>query len=143
LELKELEAQVKVVSEARKHAEDLKDAKNTSMEQWQSVNVELLQFLRQANETVDIEEDELRQLTIKAYEETGNKAPVPGVGIREVTKLDYEQPEALHWAIEHTMALSLDKKAFEKIVKASPLPFVTITHPVEATIAQNLEEVLQ
>jgi len=143
LDIKELEAQVKVVANARQYAQILKESKAEAVTRWEKENAGFLEKVKQSTYTVDIEEDELRQLTIKAYEETGNKAPVPGVGIREVTKLDYEQPEALHWAIEHTMALSLDKKAFEKIVKASPLPFVTITHPVEATIAQNLEEVLQ
>ena len=45
---------------------------------------------------------------------------------------------ALKWAIEHKLALQLDKKAFEGIAKQSPLDFVTSTTEIQATIASVL-----
>ena len=87
-------------------------------------------------------EDQLRLLTIAAYNLTGNKQPVPGVGIRESTKLDYEPGAALRWATEHKIALSLDKKAFEGIAKTSQLDFVTSRTEIQATIATDLAAVV-
>ena len=46
------------------------------------------QFLADAEEL-------LREATIKAYHETGSKQPADGVGIRELTKLEYDPKDAL------------------------------------------------
>lgn len=87
---------------------------------------------------LDDEENELRDRTLKAYAETGDKAPAEGVGIREVTKLEYDTKVAFDWAVEHTMAIKLDVSAFEKIAKVSPPNFVTVFQEPQATIATNL-----
>jgi len=52
--------------------------------------------------------------------------------------LDYDPKEALKWAMEHQIALSLDKSSFDKFAKATPLDFVTIREEPRAQIAQNL-----
>ena len=91
---------------------------------------------------VEKEETMLRELTLEAYKLTGNKQPVPGVGIRETTKLEYDPKVALNWGIEHHgIALKLDTKAFETVVKATPsiVDFVTSRTEVTATIAKELE----
>ncbi|MFH1486596.1 MAG: hypothetical protein ABIH46_11040 [Chloroflexota bacterium] len=84
------------------------------------------------------EENSLRNMSLAVYHETGNKAPVPGVAIKIFTRLQYHDEAALMWAIDHRVAMKFDRAAFEKIAKATPIPFVqTIQEPV-ATIATDL-----
>lgn len=87
-------------------------------------------------------EEEVREATLAAYTETGNKKPVEGVGIRMVTRLEYEAERALEWATEHKSCLALDKKKFDAIAKAQamPLPFVRVVEEAQATIARELPE---
>ena len=134
----QLEGQIKVVAEARGRIAQLREEKNLALSMWENENKELLRHLDTTAEAVNVAEAWLRTLTLQAYNETGNKAPAVGVGIREVTKLTYGPREALTWATDHRMALKLDVSAFEKIVKVSPLDFVTITQEPQATIATNL-----
>jgi len=134
----ELLDQIKLVAEARAKAQETSEAKHAALADWENDNVELLESDHEAHSQVAEAEAKLRELTIKAYQETGNKAPAPGVGIREVTKLEYDPSVAFDWAVEHRMALKLDTSGFEKIVKASPLDFVRVYQEPQATIATNL-----
>jgi len=137
--IEQLKDQIKVVVLARRTAAELKDHRDVLLEAWNKDNQGLLDTLTQAGAEVAEVEATLRELTLKAYAETGDKAPVIGVGIREVTKLDYDKPTAFKWATEHVMALKLDTTAFEKIAKASPLDFIFYYQEPQATIATQLE----
>lgn len=137
--IEQLKAQIKVVAEARETARVFKERKESAYTDWETQNRALLDDNAFANQQVIDVETKLRELTLKAYAETGNKAPVEGVGIREVTKLDYDVREAYKWALEHSLALKLDTSAFEKIAKSSPLGFVTTFTEPQATIATQLE----
>jgi len=139
--MEKLKEQIKVVVDARQRALVARDAKTASWYKWEQLNKGLLERVVVTGEQVADAEFLLRELTLQAYEETGNKAPAPGVGIREVTKLDYDKTVAFKWATEHIMALKLDITAFEKIVKASPLDFVRVYQEPQATIATQLEVV--
>lgn len=90
-------------------------------------------------------EEAARALTVALYQTTGDKAPAEGAAIRLTTKLAYDDADALAWAKQTGMALipeSLDRKALEKIAKASQLPFVTITQEPSATLASDLTQYL-
>ena len=67
------------------------------------------------------------------------KVPAPGVGIREVTVLSYDEGIALQWAKAHKLALKLDTEAFKKIAKVDTPDFVKITTEPKATISHNLD----
>ena len=139
-----LKAQIKVVVEARQAAAKAALAKNAAFQDWQIKTKGLLDKALEALAVQAQAEGKLRELTLQAFGETGNKAPAPGVGVREVTKLTYEPKSALDWARAHGIALKLDKKAFEKIAAASPETrpgFVTITEEPQATIATDLKVV--
>ena len=135
----ELERQIKVVAKAREEARDSKDTINSIRSIWESDNKAILDDAILTATVASEAEQKLRELTLKAYAETGNKAPAEGVGIREVTKLNYDPKIAFDWAKSHKMALKLDVPAFDKIAKASQPDFVKITQEPQATIAQNLE----
>ncbi len=139
--MEQLKEQIKVVAEARKLAQAEKMIVAELREKWETENHTVLDLADKSLEGMREAETKLRELTLKAYAETGNKAPAPGVSIRVRTILSYLGSKALEWAMEHKMALKLDTSAFEKIVKATPLDFVTITQEPQATIATKLEEV--
>ena len=135
--------QIKEVAVARQRLEVAKLEKEMAFATWEKEHADLLQEVNSAFAEVTTSETLLRELTIKAYQETGNKAPAPGVGIRELTKLEYDPKEALKWALHHEIALSLDKKSFETFAKATPLDFVKVSTEPQATIAQDLSAVIE
>jgi len=135
--------QIKEVRGARLRLEVAKLEKEQSFTEWEKANTDLLQEVNSAFAEVTTSETLLRELTVKAYNETGSKTPAPGVGIREVTKLEYDPKEALKWAMSHQIALSLDKKSFEGFAKATPLDFVEVKTEPQATIATDLNKALE
>jgi len=139
----ELLEQIKLVAEAREKSKRAYIDKLAALEVWEMENKALLEGAQEAHSQVAEAEAKLRELTLKAYQETGNKAPAPGVGIREVTKLEYDPKNALMWAVEHRLALQLNKTAFEKIAKTDTPEFVTVSTEPQATIATDLSEVLK
>ena len=134
----ELEEQIKVVSRARRAAQIAVKCKLGKLAAWEKQNREMLDLCTEIVQRVSAEETTLRELTLQAYSETGDKAPAPGVGIRERTVLTYDGKVAFDWAKAHKMALKLDTSAFEKIAKADPPDFVKITTEPQATIATEL-----
>ena len=138
--IQELKEQINVVVDARQRSQQLSETKKLSLATWEQDNLALLDGVALAIRQTDEAENRLRELTLQAYAETGNKAPAPGVGIRERTVLTYDGKVAFDWAKAHKMALKLDTTAFEKIAKVSPPEFVKITTEPQATIATNLEE---
>ena len=137
--IEQLKEQIKVVVAARQRAQLSKDARALSWIEWETQNRELIEEGAASVQLVSEAETKLRELTLQAYAETGNKSPAVGVGIRVKTVLSYLASEAMDWAMEHKLALKLDPSAFEKIAKTSNLPFVTISEEPQATIATQLE----
>jgi len=137
--IEQLKEQIRVVAKARQKTAELMEERNILLKAWNYANQELFDNLTQAGAEVAGVEARLRELTLQVYAETGNKTPTPGVGVREITKLKYNNTVAFDWAVEHKIAIKLDISAFEKIAKASPLDFVSISLEPQATIATHLE----
>ena len=127
----QLKAQIKVVAEARQNAHLASDAKTAARIEWENRNKPLFEIVTETALAASEAEARLRELTLQAYAETGMKVPTPGVGIREVTKLEYDPQDAFAWAIQHTIALKLDVIAFVKLAKVSPRTstLTIIVHP--------------
>ena len=125
----ELLNQIGIVALARVNAQRAKEAKGIAYGAWEIEHKSLLDSIVTTSFFLAEKETKLRELTLQVYAETGNKKPAPGVGIREIIRLDYEPELARDWAIEHKMALKLDVAAFEKIP--------------QATIATDLSKVLE
>ena len=137
--MSKLEEQIKVVAEARAKEQVHKGVVDDLRFLWEKSNATILTTVAQAKVDVSVEEAKLREPTLKAYAETGDKAPAPGVGIRERTVLTYDNKVAFDWAKAHKMALKLDTSAFEKIVKADTPDFVKVSTEAIATIATELK----
>ena len=138
-----IEQQIKRVQELRLALDSFVTAKANLEREFEWTNRELFKEFDNTKQLCAEAEKALRELTLQAYAETGNKAPAPGVGIRIITRLVYDAGLALSWAKHHEIALKLDTSAFEKIAKASKPDFVEIQEEAQATIATDLSKVLK
>jgi hypothetical protein len=138
----ELMEQIKAVALARENAKIAKESKDAAYSAWEREYKSLLDSVDETAKHLQESETKLREMTIKIYQETGNKQPAPGIGIREITRVEYDPKQAVKWAIEHKIALSLDKKSFEGWAKANQLDFVKISTEPQAIIATDLSAFL-
>lgn len=140
--IEELQVQIKVVHTLRTTVANLKQEREKRYEAWENENRGLLEAIAEEIESLSGQENSLRELTIKAYEQTGSKAPAPGVSVKIFQTLEYDPKQAWQWGIEHHgIGLKLDVPSFEKVVKATPdiVDFVTIKDEPRAQIATKLE----
>ncbi len=134
---------VAVVADLRAIVARKTAALNESRQAWEDAHAQEIEVHKAMTQALAEAEAALRAAAVAAYQETGNKAPASGVGIRVQTKLAYHPDDALRWAKEHDMALALDKPAFEKIAKAAPPDFVRKVESAQATIATDLSAVVE
>ena len=138
-----LEFRVSRLAESRKLTATLAEQVKAARERWDLDNVDLLKALKSAQDYQAQDEAACRAQALVLYGETGEKDLGWGVKIRMGTLLTYDPKTALGWALEHRIALELNKKAFENIAKTQPLDFVNSHEEPVATIAQDLEAALK
>jgi len=138
----DLEGALRILAQQRRRAATYKEALDSARTEWEAAHADLIQSYKDAQDAVAQAEECVRTATLAEFERTGSKAPAPCVGVRVMTRLVYDANTALAWAREHDMALSLDKRAFEKVAKASPPEFVEIVQEPSATIAVDLSAYL-
>ena len=101
--------------------------------------------LEQWAQTVEDLRAKIKDQTVKAFLDTGEKHIHPALGIREGISFSYDSQLAKAWC-EHRLpdALIVDKKLFEKALKAfEQVPnFVKVDKTVTATIATDLSSYL-
>uniref|UniRef100_A0A6M3LAG7 Uncharacterized protein n=1 Tax=viral metagenome TaxID=1070528 RepID=A0A6M3LAG7_9ZZZZ len=142
VDTKTLEEQIRIVAGMRDIAQRAKDVVNEARASWEEKHINWFDTARDTANAVNEAENLLRELTIKAYQDTGNKAPALGVSVKLFQTLDYDPKDALKWAMSHQIALSLDRKSFEGFAKATPLDFVTVKEEPRAQIATDLSKVI-
>jgi len=99
-------------------------------------NAELQQAINKVEEEMAVLKIQITADAVEIYHKTHEKKLYGGIGIREMLRLVYQDSTALEWAKEHDMALELDTKAFEKIVRAAPENFegiVTLSKEITVT----------
>ena len=126
------------VRSGRKTVERAKVELAEKRAQFEVENASLIALVAGLTEQLDAYEKDLRAVAVLEYTESGNRKPVVGVEVKLFSVYDYDAKEAEAWGWEHRMALKFDKTAFEKIAKASPLPFVTVREEPRTTIATQL-----
>lgn len=131
----ENEAKLKEMVENVKKSDDYQ-----AIENWLIINKQSLSEL----------EEEIKEAALFVYKLTGNKKPWEGVGIREMTRYDYELVGAVKWAKENAPMVvyeTVDKKKFEKILSiTSPedLPeYIRVFKEPTVTIATDLSMYLE
>lgn len=141
----QLNEQVRRVAEARRSLDRAKALFREREDAFLAENAHLTEQIGALATVATETEAALRALVLAHYEMTKEKKPVPGVEVKEKVTLSYVEKDALEWARTTRMALlpeSLDAKAFEKIAKATPLPFVVEVTTPQAQIAKDLEAAL-
>ena len=133
--------QINAVVEARKRMQGATLLRKEAYERWAEENDHLFVLEKNTKETCQEAETKLRELAVETYLKTLDKAVAPGVGIRVLSKLNYDSKAAFNWAIEHKLALKLDEKKFADYAKDGTMDFVIITEEPQATIATELEPV--
>jgi hypothetical protein len=91
-------------------------------------------------------DNEIRSAAVLEWEESGNKKPFPGIGIRVTKKFGYDFDKALEWSKENMPALlTLDVKKFEKVLTVSEPAGLSlnIDYVPIATIAKDLSMYLE
>ena len=141
----EIRQQAEKVLHWRRQQETAKELLARSRKIWEETAAPLTLAVQDVTATLHVYEERLRQTAMAVYEETKDKRPGPGVAIRIETLLVYDKEEAFRWAIEHGLALKLEEKVFENLVKGNPasFKFVTLQNAPKVTIAQDLEKALE
>lgn len=111
-------------------------------EAFESTIAEDVAALQDAKARTELAERNVKESALASYRETGDKKPLVGAEVKVFTKLEYAEPDALAWAQNTGLCLTLDKKAFEKVAKASQLPFVREVEEPRVTIATDLAKAL-
>lgn len=109
-------------------------------------NEELYNQLELAGVSLEDIKSNVRLEALAEFGESNNKKLLGGIGIRVRSVLEYDESLALTWAKLHSVAVVLDKKAFENIAKESKdveLGFVsqkevpTVTFPKEILLEED------
>ena len=83
--------------------------------------------------------DLISEDVIQRFKETGEKKYEGGVKVKEDTVYSYEEITAYEWAVEHGLCLSLNKKAFESIIKTQKMDFVEEEKVPSATFPPKIK----
>jgi len=137
----ELAEQIRLVRELRAGLAEEKKCLDETYKVWESENRHTIEAVECIKKDLAEEEARLRELTLAAYQETGNKKPAPGVGIRMVKNAEYNATEALTWAKKHDACLALDEKAYKTALIAGIFADAPgkVTEEAQATISKTLE----
>ena len=127
------------LKELRESMEKLMLQKKAGYDKYMSENVVVFGEIEDLSGKINDTEIKLKELALIEYSETGEKKLGYGVGIRVFKKMEYEEAMAFSWAKEHNMALSLDKRAFEKMARVDKPDFVVINEVPQATIPFKIE----
>ena len=132
------------VAQARHIYEQCKEILDDAKQTFEQANAHLFEMAQVTRKDQLEAETHLRELTLKAFAATENKTPWPGVAVKIMTQVFYDKALAMAWATEHRVCLQLDTKAFEAFAKVNPaqMPFVEVRQEPQATIAKDLEKVL-
>lgn len=134
--------QTRRVAAARAQVTALEEELGDARRAFEEGHAALIAAVQTAQAACAADEQALRELTLQRYQETGDQHPAPGLGIRLVKAVEYDAGQALAWAKQSGLALQLDRKAFEKIAIATPVPGATVVERPQATIAADLERAL-
>ncbi len=134
-------------SELTMFKENLRTKKDEILEKFEEDNGALMKRIEELSCELDSDKEQFKLQAIQLFEKTKEKKLIGGIGIREGTELVYNSLEALKWAIDHNLALTLDRKRFEQLAKTESIDFVkketkiTVTFPKEIKFTtEKLEE---
>ena len=130
---------VQTVAAARVATAQAQTTLTTARSAWEQANAALLEAVTAARSAQTTAEEALRTATLAAYAATGSKRPHPALGVRLITRLEYDRDRVTAWAHQHMPAvLTLDTRQFEAIARQLAVPEVTVIQEPTATIRTDL-----
>ena len=139
----QLEDAVTVLASARSSHAAAKRILADERARFETEHADLIDMAAMAAADETQAERTVRALALSEFEATGIKAPCQGVSIVLTKALSYDKAEATKWALtampDLVIPAQVDVKAFDKIARTAPLPFVTITETPSVRIATALE----
>lgn len=126
----------------RRALAEAKAQHDAALAEWQAANTAIIAQVRTCKADAEQADVEARALALVLYQRMDTKQPGPGVMIRMVSRLEYDEKVALGWAEKHGLALALDRKAFERIALSTRPDFVTFWLDPQVTIATDLDKAL-
>lgn len=144
-----LEDDIRKLADLRDEFSKIDGELETSRQAWLEENAELIMKRSAIDDQIKTEEVFIRKFTVDEYVNTGNKNPAPGIQIKIVEKLTYDEAEGVKWAIENNApgVLKIAKAKFDKAMKGEaakgkvPL-FVKMTKEPQAQIATDLRKAI-
>jgi len=139
-----MDAMVKDLAECRQAEAQAKE-RIAEIEREQAktpLGLQLAEFqrgMRAIKDQLAVAKANVRQATLTAYQQTGEKQPHPSVKVVMSTVLSYNEKEALDYCRTYIPnALKLDRRTFEKAAKVLELEFVTIGQEPTTRIDSDL-----
>ena len=116
----------------------LKSELNEKRDEFNNANKTLIVSIQEKTNETNLHQAELKEGAVDVFDETGEKKLLGGIGIRVGTLLKYEPSNALAWAKEHQLCLSLNTREFEKIAKTQDIEFVEKKQKITATFPKEI-----
>jgi len=118
--------------------QDLKEKREAADKKFFAENEELMDRITRLSEEQCSEKEKIVTAAKQEYDTHQNKKLLGGLGIQIRKKVLYEEKDAMNWAKEHSMCLSLDKRSFEKIAKTQEMSFVQHEENILVTFPKNI-----
>jgi len=109
--IRELQGQIELLEQKESI---LKSKKSVFKTETNDLDLEIKGIKKQVEEL----KEEIEKLAITNFKETNEKVFIGGIKVQETKSFDYDALEAFKWAKDHDMFLELDKKSFDKYIKA-------------------------
>lgn len=141
----DLPSSVRALARARATLAATQATVNASREEFITANAELLARLDAEERAVANARAVIDALALSEYARLSIKKLTAGVEIKLRGTMVYDKAQAFGWAQLSKLALtpeSLDVKAFEKIAKATPLPFVQYGEEPIVNVSSDLSALL-
>jgi hypothetical protein len=141
----ELLVRVAELRDLRKASADALAALAAKRAEFQRDNIALVEAAQLSEQAVDAAETALKAVAAARLADDPTSPLCPGLKVKSFATLAYDAATAFEWAKSAKLALipeQLDKKSFEKIAKATPLPFVTYGSETRVEIVSDLDKAL-
>ena len=143
-----IQERVYEVARLRRLLTDAKEALNEQQRTFDDQNAELLTTLKELSAGLEQCESALRRDALAYVQQTGDRCPAHGVGVRMLTTYDYDPHRAFDFARrckDAEQLLTLSNRAFGQLIRARaeegrPLEFVTVAVEPQIVLSKHLPE---
>lgn len=142
---KAIQDQERAVHGVRQRVDGLKSQVDKARQAWRREHASLLEELDSAKAELSIQTGLLRAMTEETYRQTGITSPAPGASVRRDVSVEFDEVEALQWAVRNGMFVQLDRRGFVAYACTNPdaVPFARVRIGPRAIIAADLSKALE